>query len=227
VGCACFNSAENQVLSDEAPEDYAATLSGTIDEAARHACDSLVPAGYDHNCYLDGPGEPQAETPSRIGLGECVGDCAYTDDCGDPDPYECENIVDGRSSEPDGGETGSESGGGGNLGLYIDCSGDVCDVDESFAAMLWSDPSLLLSESTRLIYQPADRRFVFATISTGTLAAELGFRDGDILDSVNGVIIDDLDTALAVYASNHDARSLRVRVARRGQWIDFTFNFVR
>jgi hypothetical protein len=113
-----------------------------------------------------------------------------------------------------------------NAGSYINCSGNICDVDEGFAVMLWMQPSLLLSERTRLVYEPVDQRFEFASISGGTLAAELGFRDGDMLESVNGVIIDDLDAALEVYTTNSAARSLRVRVARGGRWIDFSFNIV-
>ncbi len=42
------------------------------------------------------------------------------------------------------------SGSGGlDGGSYIACAGTECDIDATFAEMLWDDPALLLAESTR------------------------------------------------------------------------------
>ncbi len=70
-------------------------------------------------------------------------------------------------------------------------------------------------------------RFIFGSVGSGTVADELGFRDGDVLESVNGVVIDDLDAALGVYSNNGQADALRVRVARSSRWVDFSFTLVR
>ena len=224
IGCACFNDAEHDVLEDEVPANYMATLQAKIEQAARDACDAQVPAGYDHNCYIVGPEGPQPESPYGDGPGQCVGGCAYTGDCEDPNPYECEAIVgDGDPGGPS--ETGGEDG---PLNPVDDifCSGTDCEIDEGFATSLWLDPSPLADEGTRLIYDPSLARFVFDAVGNDTVADQLGFRDGDVLESVNGIIIDDLDAALGVYAQSGTADALRVRVARSSRWIDFNFTFV-
>ncbi len=228
-GCLCFNAAEQQLLVDAVPEDQHAALLAEIEQAARDECDALVPGGYDHNCYEAGPDGAVAETVFPGDLGSCVGDCVYTDDCGDPNPYECECIVDG--CEPDGtddgsDETGGETGSGGLDGAdAIACNESACEIDLDFAERLRDNPALLLGETARLVYDAARARFVFAFVDEGTVAAELGFRSGDVLESVDGVVIADLDSALEVFAASADARSLRVRVLRGTRWIELEFWF--
>ncbi len=230
-GCACFNAVEHDILLDGAPAIAYANLLEEIEFAARNQCDFLVPSGYDNNCYDDGKNGSVAETPFSNGPGACVGDCIYTDDCGDPNPYECECLVGqcGGSGETGGsGDNGSNGGGvdGLSSGSYISCLQNDCDIDSAFAEMLWDEPTLLLSESTRLVYDAATARFMFYSVGSGSVADELGFQSGDVLESVGSVVIDDLDTALGVFASSRDAMSIDVRVLRGTQWVDFTFTFV-
>jgi hypothetical protein len=80
-------------------------------------------------------------------------------------------------------------------------------------------------KGTRLIYDAASRRFVFSGVRPGTVAHELGLRNGDVLESVNGTIIDDLDSGLSAFAANENATVLRLRISRSDQWIDFTVTF--
>jgi hypothetical protein len=104
-GCACFNFAEEEILAAELPPAKYAAFRAQIAAVARDDCDFYVPVGWDHNCYDEGPDGPVVGAPAGGNPGECVGDCAYTnepkDGCGeDPTPYECEVLY------GDGGETG-------------------------------------------------------------------------------------------------------------------------
>lgn len=223
-GCACFNSAEDQVLSDGEPAEYYAALEASIGQAARNACDAAVPAGYDHDCYVEAPDGPSLESSHSIGAGACVGDCAYTDECGDPDPYECEEILNGGDET-----TGAESEDEGILdaSAHIHCTDAACEIDEDFARMLWTNPTLLMDERARLVYDSTLARFRLQAVDPNSVAHELGLREGDVIESINGVTIRDLDTALGVYVDNSNASALRVRIARSSQWIDFTYTFTR
>ncbi|PRP94794.1 PDZ domain-containing protein [Enhygromyxa salina] len=86
--------------------------------------------------------------------------------------------------------------------------------------------SLLLGEDTTLVYDTTASRFAFQGVTTGSLSAELGLRDGDRLESVNGTTIDDLEAALYAISENDTATELRVRVQRGTQWVDFTYTLV-
>ncbi len=92
--------------------------------------------------------------------------------------------------------------------------------------MLWDDPSLLMTESTRLVYDATVGRFVFDSVGSGSVADELGLQTGDVLESVDSVVIDDLDSAMQVFVSSGGATSLDVRVLRGTQWVDLTFSFI-
>ncbi len=236
-GCACFNAAEQKILEQGVPADQFEALGAEIEVMARHACHTLVPEGYDHDCYFTGPDAPQPHIPFADATGACVGDCIYTDDCGDPTPHECECLVGpcGGSGGTGGdlGETGEapddtgEIGPGGlDAGSSIACVDQHCNIDADFAQMLWDDRSLLLGERTRLVHDAAAHRFVFDAVEPGSVAGELGFQTGDVLESVNGVTVDGLDAALEIYAVSGRASALRVRVLRRSRWHDFTFSFV-
>lgn len=227
-GCTCFNDDESQVLYDKAPESYYDILVASIDGAARLKCDSLVPAGYEHNCFEVGVDGPAIETPFSPGFGVCVGDCTYTHDCGDPTPHECEEIVEGGGDEAgEGGDTGTNDFGGAlDAPGHVSCAGTDCQIDRGFARSIWDEPSVLLEEHSRLVFDADIARFVFDDVRAGSLAEALGLRDGDVLESVDGVVIDDLDAGLKVYSASTEAPTLEVRIERSGRWIDYTYTFV-
>ena len=58
------------------------------------------------------------------------------------------------------------------------------------------------------------------------LAHELGLRTGDVLESVDEVLIRDLDSALQVCGKLGDATTVDVRVNRGTRWLEFTYTFV-
>ena len=231
---------ENQILGDEVPAcRYDARLD-EIEQAARQECQSLVPPGYDHNCWTTtGPQASSAEIQFFDVPGSCIGDCEYggppnNGACPDLNPYECATGDGGNECELDeGADTGTSDSGEGSTGGFLDpstaihCEGHSCEIDESFAWELYSNPSLLMRQGVGLVYDLKRHRHVFIGITTGSVAHTLGLHNGDRLESINGLVISDLDSALRAYVDNRDATAVQLRVERGTQWVDFTYTFVR
>lgn len=234
-GCRCFNDAEHQVLEDGVPECHLTELWDEVETATRQECQSLVLPGFDHNCWtISGPQASSVEDPFREGPGSCIGNCEYGGppaggSCPELNPYECAT-GDGGGACAQGDQSGDDTGavettGGDSEGVTpaqgtIACDGNECTVARAFAAQLYDDPSLLLSQSARLVYDAKSRRHGFIGVFPGTIAHALGFRTNDILESVNGTTIHDLDSALEAYVALRDALVLQVRVERDSQWVD-------
>jgi hypothetical protein len=236
TGCICLNSTEQNIIDFEVPLAEYDVLLDEIEKAARQACHSLVPAGWDHNCFVNsGPGAPTPIGSFVRGLGNCVGNCIYANPppggtCPDPNPYECaeggaETGGEDHTDDTDDTDDGSDDPGLG-AGDYIDCEGRTCDIDRKFAEMLYSYPELLADEGTTLVYDPTSSRFLFQGITMESLPGAMGLENGDQLESINNVTVDGLQSAFATIADNANTHSLRVRVKRGTQWIDFTYNFV-
>ena len=103
IGCRCFNLAEVEILYAEAPHEKFAEFTASIQQATRDECDFIVPAGWDHNCYIVGMDGPTFNDVYPDAAGTCIGDCTYVKPppngtCrADPNPYECEERYgDGR-----------------------------------------------------------------------------------------------------------------------------------
>lgn len=247
-GCRCYNDAELQIFTDGAPECKLDEFIDDLEQAARQECQSLVPPGYDHNCWtISGPQASIVEPSFPQGAGSCIGNCEYGapptgGSCPSPSPYECatgggsdEDCTTGSDADTstdsgDSGvdETGSHTSGGvlADMDEFISCDGQDCEIDELFARRLYADPSPLLEQGTQLVYQTKLRRHVLNGVEPGSLAHALGLRTGDQLESVDGTIIHDLDSALQVYARLGDTTALAVRVKRGTRWMDFTYTFV-
>jgi hypothetical protein len=246
-GCRCYNDAEQQVFTDEAPECKLDAFIDELEQAARQECQSLVPPGYDHNCWTTSGSQAsvvEAEYPH--GSGSCIGNCEYGappmgGSCPTPSPYQCatggsgeedcasEGDADGGSGTGDSGldDTGGDTTGGllGDVEAFVDCDARDCEIDEAFARRLYADPSSLVGQGTELVYHPKLQRHVLAGVEPGSLAYALGLRTGDRLESIDGMIIHDLDSALQAYVRLGDAAALDVRVKRGTQWLDFTYTF--
>ena len=111
-GCRCFNDAEGQTLQDGLVNPKYEDFLAEIEEVTRNECALLVPQGWDHNCYDEDDEGPAFIQPFIDGKGDCVGDCTLTcDDFPDPDPYECEGLVNGDGETGDD-ETSDDSGTG-------------------------------------------------------------------------------------------------------------------
>jgi hypothetical protein len=249
-GCRCYNDADNQIFHDMAPE---CRYEGFLDElelAARQECQALVPPGYDHNCWTtSGLQASIVEDHFRQGYGACIGNCEYGNppaggSCPEPSPYECAN-GDGTDGDADEGcdsegdvvtstsdtgldDTGSDTSGGIFLEVdaFVTCDRHDCEIDEAFARRLYFDPSPLLAERTRLVYQTKIQRHVLSNVEPGSLAYALGLRTGDRLEAIDGKIIHDLDSALQAYTRLQDATILEVRVQRGSRWLDFEYTLV-
>lgn len=248
-GCRCYNDAEIQVFQDEVPECRFDVVIDDLEQAARQACQSLVLPGHDHNCWTT-TGSQASIVDGHFfqGVGACIGNCEYGSppvggSCPNPSPYECatgggtDGDDDGCGSAGDAetsmgesgqADTGSETSGGIMLDIdaFVACEGQRCEIDETFGRRLHADPSPLLDQGTRLVHVTKLQRHVLDGVEPGSLAHALGLRNGDLLESVDGRIIHDLDSALRAYAQLADATTLKVRVKRRSQWLDFTYTLV-
>lgn len=245
-GCRCYNDAELQIFADEAPVCKLEAFIDELEQAARQECQALVPPGYDHNCWTtSGPQASVVEAEFPQGIGACIGNCEYgappaDGSCPELSPYECatgdgadegcgsEGDVDTGMGDSGLDDTGSDTSGGilDEIEAFVACDGRYCEIDEAFARSLYADPAPLLDQRTRLVYQTKLQRLVLHGVEPGSLAHALDLRTGDQLESVDGMIIHDLDSALRVYALLDDARTLDVRVKRDTQWLDFTYTFV-
>ena len=244
-GCRCYNDAENQIFVDYAPECQYEEFIDDLEQAAREECQALVPPGYDHNCWTSS-GSQASVVEGRYpnGGGSCIGNCEYGSppvggSCPKPSPYECatggygdegcDSGGDSQTSMGDSGldDTGEDTSGGvlGDIDSFVDCQGQDCEIDEGFARRLYADPSPLLDQGTRLVYDSKLRRHVLSNVEPGSLVHALGLRTGDVLESVDEMIIHDLDSALQVYVQLGDATVVDVRVERGARWLDFTYTF--
>jgi hypothetical protein len=249
-GCRCYNDADQQIFDDEAPECRYEEFLDELELAARQECQALVPPGYDHNCWtMSGPQASIVEDHFRQGFGSCIGNCEYGQppaggSCPDPSPYECatgggtagdgdegcgsEGNAETGTSESGLDDTGSDTSGGMLLDseAFVICEGRDCEIDAAFARRLYFDPSPLLAERTRLVYEAETQRHVLSSVEPGSLAHTLGLRTGDRLEAIDGMIIHDLDSALQAYARLHDATTFEVRVQRGSRWLDFHYTIV-
>jgi len=244
-GCRCYNDAEKQVFLDSAPECKLAAFTDDLEQAARQECQSLVPPGYDHNCWTTSGSQASiVEDAFQGAMGACIGNCEYGappvgGSCPTPSPYDCatgdggdvacdsEDGADTGSGESGADDTGSDTSGGIMLDFdaFVACDGQDCEIDEAFARRLYTDPSPLVSQGARLVYDAKLRRHVLYGIEPHSLVHALGLRNRDQLESIDGMIIHDLDSALRAYARLGDATALEVRVKRGSQWLDFTYTF--
>lgn len=245
-GCRCYNDAEDQLFEDNAPECQYQQFIDDLEQAAREECQALVPPGYDHNCWItSGSQASVVEGSFDNGAGACIGDCEYGSppvggSCPNPTPYECatggsddegcdaENDPEASTGDTGLDDTSGDTSGGvlEDLESFIDCQAQDCEIDEAFARRLYADPSPLLAQGTRLVYDSQLRRHVLSNVEPGSLAHTLGLRTGDVLESVDETIIHDLDSALKTYVQLGDASAFAVRVKRGTRWLDFTYTFV-
>jgi hypothetical protein len=241
-GCRCYNDAEQQILDDNVPACRYEEFVEELELATRQECQALVPPGYDHNCWTaSGATASIAEAEYGGPVGSCIGNCEYGSppaggSCPTPTPYECgtgggeECDSGGETSAGDSGadETGSDESGEGLLDIdaFVACERQDCEIDEAFARRLYSDPSPIVDQGARLVFDEKRKRHVFDHVEPGTLAYALGLRTGDRLESVNGAIIHDLQSALDAYARLGNESVLEVRLQRGTRWLDFTYTFV-
>lgn len=101
----------------------------------------------------------------------------------------------------------------------INCTGDSCVVDRAFRDKLISNPSLLAKQA-RVIPAVKDgesRGFKFYGIRSGSLPKLLGMRNGDMLTSVNGIELKNVDQVLGLYTKLRRASHLSVTYERKNK----------
>lgn len=94
------------------------------------------------------------------------------------------------------------------------------------AEKLRSDPAMLSSVSvTPYIQDGRVEGFVVNRIPEGTISAQIGIQPGDVIKRVNGVLIDSLAKAYAVYNNiqNSQTKLVTVEIIRNGQPLILTY----
>ncbi|MCA9687271.1 MAG: hypothetical protein KC457_34240, partial [Myxococcales bacterium] len=146
LGCICLNDAEQEILDYGVPPVTYQQMLADIEAVARDNCDATVPAGWDHNCYIDGGAEGSVpnDNPSFFdgGLGECIGSCSFihpppNGTCPELNPYQCEAQDGGAADDLGGGDDSAETG------VDIDdvtCNGDTCIIGRALAEAAYADP---------------------------------------------------------------------------------------
>ena len=123
-GCVCFNDTEHTILANQAPQDAYDQLVLRVEGATRNHCASLVPLGWDHNCFVGEPNRPEfgVAAPDDF-TNDCIGSCAFVNDppgprtCRpDPNPFECNDAPLPSSPVETSGETGETGGETGETG---------------------------------------------------------------------------------------------------------------
>lgn len=105
-------------------------------------------------------------------------------------------------------------GGNGSSGGGVQCGPDgACSVPRGEFDAMVADPSRLLRQ---VKVAPAGRGYRLSGIRPGSQVSQLGFRNGDLLLSVNGTSLDDDLGLLALYAGLAGTRSYNVVFERGG-----------
>ena len=222
-----MNDAEQEILDFGVPPAKYQQMLADIEAVARDNCDATVPAGWDHNCYIE-EGEdaspPNSSPPVYAGgLGECIGSCSFInppphDSCPELNPYQCESQAIGGDDVGDGEDpTPIEIDAG-----DIVCNGNTCTIDRTVAEAILQDP-IDYDPHVRLVYDSAQARFVVQGVTPDSLTERLGLRTNDVLESVDDMIVDGFDAALSVYSSHAKAPRTTLRILRGETWIDFVY----
>jgi general secretion pathway protein C len=100
----------------------------------------------------------------------------------------------------------------------IKCDGDTCTVDRKFVEGLMANPAQLTKQA-RIVPSQKDgetQGYKLYGIRRDTLPKLLGFKNGDMLKSVNGEELTSMDKAMGLYTKLRQASNLSIEVERKG-----------
>ena len=110
----------------------------------------------------------------------------------------------------------------------IRCEHLSCQVERRFLDAVLANPAALTRQA-RVVPTVRDgesRGFKLYGIRPGTLPKLLGFKNGDLIRSVNGVPISSLDKVMELYSSLRGVDHLELEVERRDATATFTIDIV-
>lgn len=142
-------------------------------------------------------------------------------------PDACSRAGEWNGSSGDGG---SDDGLGSlpDLATVVSCEGNACTVDASFVDDLIANPWVVQQGGTRLVATAAPVvGFAFQGVAPGSLAFELGFRNGDVPVMVNQLPLATLDHVLSAHSLLRDSTTIEVTVARQddSSWSNVILTF--
>ncbi len=114
----------------------------------------------------------------------------------------------------------------------IHCSGFEtpkieCRFDRALLDELLSNPEVLARQA-RVVPSMRDGEsagFKFYGIRPGSIPKLLGFKNGDLLETVNGEALNSVDQALALYTKFRDSTTLELGLVRKGEHLSLSIEF--
>lgn len=114
----------------------------------------------------------------------------------------------------------------------IHCSGAEtskieCRFDRALLDELLADPSIV-SKQARVVPSMRDGKtegFKLYGVRPGSVPKLLGFKNGDLVESVNGEVLNSVDQALSLYTKFRDTTTLKLGLVRKGAPLTMTIEF--
>lgn len=217
--CHCFSNEDvdyikSRVEARDFEDDLFVLLLDTLGVEARARCFERAEAlGLDRNNCNDAFDALDVET-----------DFYY----GPPDACSRAGEWDGGSSGDDGSDGDHGPGSLPELATVVSCDGNACSVDASFVDDLIANPWVLQQDGARLVATVVPvAGFEFQGVAPGSLAYELGFRNGDVPVMVNQLPVATLDDVLSAHSLLRDSTTIEVTVARQdgSSWSNVILTF--
>jgi hypothetical protein len=102
----------------------------------------------------------------------------------------------------------------------IQCPGEHrCTLDRAYIEELLANPATLARQARVIpsVHDGITRGFKMYGIRPGSLPKLLGYRNGDLVLSINGIPLNGMDAAMATYTKLRAADSIAVEIERKGE----------
>lgn len=102
-----------------------------------------------------------------------------------------------------------------------------CRFDRALLDDILSNPAAVASQA-RVVPSMRDGKsagFKFYGIRPGSVPKLLGFKNGDLLETVNGEAFDSVDQAMALYTKFRDSTTLKLGLVRKGEHLSLSIEF--
>jgi len=92
-----------------------------------------------------------------------------------------------------------------------------CTITQTYLARLRANPGFVARQGRAVAYRPDGRPSGLEISALESLPMQLGFRDGDVIRTINGLLVDAVTTAPQLYVQLESARRFVVVYERAGE----------